>query len=133
VDDILIASRHRDSIERIKGELANHFTIKDLGAAKYCLGIEVSRDREEIHLSQGGYIRDMLHKFGMNDCKPTRTPMDPGIKLHEIDNDSEANDPSLSFRELIGSLMYLAQGTRPDIAYAVSALSQWNTSYQRTH
>jgi len=80
VDNILIASRHRDSIERIKGELAKHFIIKDLGAVKYCLGI-VSRDREGIHLSQAGYIRGTLHKFGMNDCKPVSTLMD-GIKLY---------------------------------------------------
>lgn len=72
----------------------------------------------------------MISRFGMIDCKPIRTSMEAGTKFDATD-DSDSNGPSVPFRELLGSLMYLAQGTRPDIAHAVSALSQWNTSYSR--
>ncbi|KYN22643.1 Copia protein [Trachymyrmex cornetzi] len=69
----------------------------------------------------------------MSDCKPTHTPLDSGIKFHDIENDKDINNPALPYRALLGSLMYLAQGTRPDIAYAVSALSQFSTRYNKTH
>ncbi|XP_019888500.1 uncharacterized protein LOC109611240 [Ooceraea biroi] len=132
VDDIIFASRNDTNIKRLKEELAKRFTIKDLGNARYCLGIEIDRDRKGIHLSQSGYIRDVLKKFGMSDCKPVRTPFETGIKLHD-NNDLDADNAQVSYRELIGSLMYLAQGTRPDIAHAVSSLSQWNTSFKKIH
>lgn len=132
VDDILIASRDFARIKELKENLAKYFAIKDLGDVKYCLGIEVSRNREGTYLSQSGYIRDVLARFGMSDCKPVRTPLDPNVKLHDPDGSNKEN-PDVPYRELIGSLMYLAQGTRPDIAFAVSALSQWCTSYNQIH
>jgi len=91
------------------------------------------RNKEGICLSQAGYIRDTLEKFGMRDCKPARTPLDAGAKLHELKDEDDISDPALLYRELLDSLMYLAQGTRPDIAYAVNALSQYNTCYSKTH
>jgi len=76
---------------------------------------------------------DTLERFGMRDCKPARTPLNAGAKLHELKDEDDISDPGLPYRELLGSLMYLAQGTCPDIAYAVSALSQYNTCYSKTH
>jgi len=58
--------------------------IRDFGSAKYCLGIEVLRNKEEIHLS--GYIRNTLERFGMRDCKPAQTPLDAGVKLLLLKN-----------------------------------------------
>lgn len=51
VDDILIVSNDRDAESRVKKGLARLFRVKDLGQAKYCLGIEIQRDGESIHLS----------------------------------------------------------------------------------
>ncbi|XP_018398526.1 PREDICTED: uncharacterized mitochondrial protein AtMg00810-like [Cyphomyrmex costatus] len=133
VDDILITSRDTHAIQELKKKLSDAFMIKDLGDVKYCLGIEVTRDREGIHLSQASYIRDVLNKFKMSDCKPVRTPMETGIKLHSVQDDTATNDPEIPYKELVGSLMYIAQGTRPDIAYAVSALSQFNSCYTMAH
>jgi hypothetical protein len=68
----------------------------------------------EFFLSQGKYTIDILHKFGILDCKTMSTPMVSNLKkLHESDSGSDLVDPS-SYRQLIGSLMYLIH-TKPDI------------------
>ena len=83
VDDMLIISNDKERERQIKSELSKAFTIKDLGEAKYCLGIEIDRTRERLCLSQPGYIRDILIKFGMSDSKPVSTPLALGAKLSE--------------------------------------------------
>lgn len=87
VDDILIAYRDKVAITQLKEEFSKNFEIRDLGNARYCLGIEISRSREGICLFQAGYIRDILDRFGMVDCKPVRTPLESGIKLHDTTDD----------------------------------------------
>lgn len=131
VDDILIVSNSIEKERFIKSKLSQAFKIKDLGPAKYCLGIEIRQEEDKIYLSQSGYIRDILMKLGMQDSKPVSTPLASGTKLTlETQENDDDNHP---FRELIGALMYLAVGTRPDIAYAVSALSQFNSCHNHSH
>ena len=113
--------------------LSNIFEIKDLGTMAYCLGMECVQRINEISIYQSGYIRDVLDRFGMSDSKPVATPMDPGTKLEKDEGESSPNEEELPYRELIGSLMYLAVCTRPDIAFAVSYLSQFNSCYNKSH
>ncbi|KAL6329631.1 hypothetical protein AAG906_022852 [Vitis piasezkii] len=82
--------------------------MKDLGPLKYFLGIEVSRSSEGIFLSQRKYALDILQETGMSGCQPVNTPIEEGLKLCR----------------LVGRLMYLAH-TRPDLAYALSVVSQY--------
>nr|XP_012153675.1 PREDICTED: uncharacterized protein LOC105664311 [Megachile rotundata] len=122
VDDILIASNNKSRVNEIKVELSRRFLTRDLGT------------RESLTLSQESYIKDVLNRFHMEDCNPVKTPLAVGAKLEE---ESEGNngDPELPYRELIGALMYIALGTRPDISHAVSVLSSaitWESRKQRT-
>ncbi|CAL1678208.1 unnamed protein product [Lasius platythorax] len=48
---------------------------------KYCLGLEFTRYEKEITVKQKGYINDVLNRFGMLECKPVSTPLEPGLKL----------------------------------------------------
>ena len=133
VDDILIISNDESRERQIKSKLSQAFTIKDLGIAKYCLGIEIQQDKDKLCLSQAGYIRDVLKKFGMWESKPVSTPLALGSKLSVDAEEDQDSNTTYPFRELMGALMHLAIGTRPDIAHAVSALSQFNGCYKRTH
>ncbi|XP_071569781.1 uncharacterized protein [Temnothorax nylanderi] len=67
----------------------------------------------------------------MIDCKPSRTPLVVGSKL--LKEDTTENRDNIPYRELTGALMYVATGTRPDIAHAVSVLCQFNDCYNESH
>ena len=77
VDDILIASNNKSKVEKLKSELSREFEMKDLGAAKRILGIEIKRDRKKklLYLSEELYLRKVLERFGMSNSKLVTTPM----------------------------------------------------------
>jgi len=131
VDDINIAFNDPGRVEEIKAKLASKFKIKDLGRAKYCLGIEINQEGNQIMLSQGGYIREVLDRFGMTNCKAIRTSLAFGSKLMKSENVSL--DSRFPYKQLIGALMYLETGTRPDIAHAMSVLGQYNDCFDESH
>ena len=75
---------------------------------------------------------DILHIFGMEDCKSMNTLMYSNLrKHHDTDIGSDPVDPTL-YRQLIGLLMYLGH-SRPDIFYVVSILSQFMTGPRHIH
>jgi len=132
VDDILIVSNDQSREKKIKEKLTQSFKIKDLGEARYCLGFEIQRKGNSIYLSQRSYVQEILNRFGMQDCKPVSTPLAPGVKLIK-DSEAMINENTFPFKELLGSLMYAALGTRPDIAHALSMLGQFSSCYSRDH
>lgn len=67
----------------------------------------------------------MPETYKMKDCKNFPSPMEMGLKL-PIGNQ---RDDTYDYKGLIGSLMYIAVCTRPDITYAVNHLSQFNESF----
>jgi hypothetical protein len=123
VDDLFLIDTERLIVE-CKYALASEFEMKDLGMMHYFLGLEVWQRTDEIFLSQGKYTVEKLKKFELLNLKLMATPMVTNMKkLCVSSSDSDEIDPT-PYRQLIGSLMYLVN-TRPDIFYAVSALSQF--------
>jgi hypothetical protein len=97
--------------------------MKDLDLLHYFLSLEFWQKSGEIFLSQGKYAVDVLRRFGMMDCKSMTTPMISNLKkLRDQVKGSDPEYPTL-YRQIIGSLLYLVH-TRPNICYAVNALSQ---------
>ncbi|KAL0281564.1 UNVERIFIED_CONTAM: hypothetical protein PYX00_002512 [Menopon gallinae] len=129
VDDILLFSKNSKTIRTFIGRLAEVFKLRNLGEAKHCLGIEIHRGQGNLKINQPSYIQAVLERFGMSDCKPVTSPVDVSIRLEKEKKTSN----NLPFRELIGALMWLSVATRPDIAYAVNSLSQFNNCFGRTH
>lgn len=107
----------------LKGELSQRFEMSDLGEAKVCLGLEITRDRENrvLQVSQERYANKVLERFSMNNSKPVVTPMEG--QLGGKDDNNLA--PNVPYRQVIGSLMYLMVDTRPDIAFAVGRLCRF--------
>jgi hypothetical protein len=83
VDDILIAGKCHSAIDETKAMLKSEFEMKDLGAAKRPLGMDISRDRSQgsLWLSQSQYIEKVLHKFHMSQEKPIVIPLPAHFKL----------------------------------------------------
>jgi len=127
VDDILALAKTQDEIQFVYESLSRKFKLRNLGPVKKFLGLDIYRPTPTgpVYLSQSTYARKMLHKFNLAKCNPVKTPCESSIHLHKRTPDEESANGEL-YRQMIGSLMFLAQYARPDIAYAVSALSQFN-------
>lgn len=122
VDDGLIAGSNDECIRDVISHLRGQFemTIVNVGCF---LGLEIERLADgSIFLHQSAYARKILQKFEMEECNAVATPSDPNQVLERVENAERLNYP---YRELIGSLMYLAVGTRPDICYAVGKASRF--------
>ncbi|KAH9670812.1 Integrase catalytic domain-containing protein [Citrus sinensis] len=132
VDDMLIASKNRDEIERLKKQLASEFEIKDLGDAQRILGMKIRRDKKNgsVWLTQKSYLKKVLERFGMDDkTKPVCTPLAPHFKLSSSScpRSQEERDymARVPYASVVGSLMYVMVCTRPDISQAVSMVSRY--------
>lgn len=135
VDDILIATKSKHEVDEVIILLGEKFDIKSMGKAKYLLGWEIERNETNgtIHIRQEKYINKILRRFHMQNCKGTTTPMEQ-IVANENNNDSKKQKvEEYPYQELIGSLMYLSQGTRPDITFATTYLSQFNKNFTEKH
>ena len=73
-------------------------------------------------MSQEQYAEELLKRFNMSECKPANTPAEKGLEFTEISDKDRVNFP---YRQAIGSLVYLATATRPDISWIISKLSQY--------
>lgn len=130
VDDILFASSSLAAIQSLKSALASTFDARDLGEPSQFLFISIQRDSSGIKLSQPRMIDDLLAKFNMTDCKPRTLPIAKGA----LDVEGTPLDTSkFPYSTLIGSLLYIAMCTRPDIAFAVSTLSRYLSCPTTTH
>ena len=103
--------------------------MKDLGAVARFLGMGVVRDRARrvITLTSTTHIDEMLTMFSMQDCKPAATPLPHKVVLGPRGPDEEALPPQTPYRSLVGSLLYVAMWTRPDIAFAVSQVARFQS------
>ncbi|KAL6343079.1 hypothetical protein AAG906_017891 [Vitis piasezkii] len=121
VDDIILTGDDVIDMERLKQKLATEFEMKDLGSLRYFLGIEVARNKIGISVSQRKYVLDLLGETGLVGCKPVETLVDSNVKI----DTQKVNNPvdSGRYQHLVGKLIYLSY-TRPDIAFAVSWVSQ---------
>ncbi|KAL0434903.1 UNVERIFIED_CONTAM: Retrovirus-related Pol polyprotein from transposon RE2, partial [Sesamum radiatum] len=122
VDDVLVVSPSLALITSVKDYLHSLFTIKDLGIARYFLGLQIARSTAGLSLTQTKYIHDILTDTGLLSTKSVATPLPQGIKLCS-DSDSLLSDPE-PYRRLVGRLLYLGF-TRSDISYGVQQLSQF--------
>lgn len=140
VDDFIGAMSNPTEAMRFKSELRSLWEIKDLGIAKFCLGIAIERDlaNRHIYISQTALIDKTLALFKMADCNPVATPMETKKSLTKIPavplSDSNINElKTLPYRRLVGLMMYIAIGSRPDIALAVQKLCQFLSCYNYEH
>ena len=127
VDDILIMGSNNEVIKTTKEMFNIKFDMKDLVVADVILRIKISKTLDGLILSQSHYIEKILNKFKQDDSNPMRTHVDVNIHL------SKNNGKSLSQQEYaqeIGSLMYVMNCTRPNIAYAISKLSRYTQVIQ---
>jgi len=122
VDDMVVTRNDPEERKNLQNYLSKEFKMTDLGPLKYFLGIEVSRSKKGIFLSQRKYTLDLLQKTGISACQLAYTPVEEGLKLY-VDPNQIPVDKSM-YQKLVGRLMYLAH-IRLNLAYALSIISQF--------
>lgn len=128
VDDLLLAGTDIECVNETKDLLKKHFCMKDLGIAKYFLGISIEQNiiNGILKINQKTFLKQILQKINMSDCKSVATPMDSKCKTDcLIREGSETQELETKCRKLIGSLLYATLGSRPDLCASVSILSRF--------
>ena len=129
VDDQAIMGPSIDVIRKFEGELASKFKMKDLGALTHILGVEVKRDQQRriLTLHQSSYVQQVLERYGMSDCNPTKLPFSPHLTFSPDDEPILNPDPKAitDYRAKVGSLIYAMKQTRVDICYPLGILQEW--------
>lgn len=96
----------------------------------------MTRDTEKgtLKWDQSAYVRDLLEEEDLSDCKAVNIPMKAGSTIEMSEHDDYEEADLRPYQRLIGKLMYLSCGTRPDIAFIVGQLSRHNAGPQtRSH
>ena len=124
VDDIVATSENQEALEWLQGEIKKNFKITDQGPLSSVLNVDVLRTPTGISLGQPGYINKILERFQMDSGKTAFTPLPTSGIAHPEDPSYCSEEDKELFQQLVGSVNYLACYTRPDIAFAVHALSR---------
>lgn len=129
VDDMIIIGNN-DNIKSTKKMLSRNFDMKDMGLADIILGMKISKTSDGYSLSQCYYVEKVLDKFDKDGTETVRTPMEVVSKLCKNRGESVGQ---LEYARVIGSLMYLMDCTRPDIANSVNKLARYTSNPSHQH
>ena len=138
VDDLNIIGTDEE-IKEVISYLKQEFEMKDLGKTKYCLGLQIEHVKNGIFVYQSNYTKKVIKRFHMDKSNPLSTPMvvrsldvvkDP---FRPCEESEQILGPEVPYFSAIGALMYLANCTRPDIAFAVNLLARFSSAPTKRH
>lgn len=134
VDDLIVITKTEEAMITLKSKIESRFKMKDMGKLHYCLGISIVQDEEKkiLWMHQEQYILKLIEKFGQADAQKYETPSDLNVKLVKEDNISKPTDQE-KYQSIVGSLLYAAMATRPDIAQAVGVISKFCSCPNESH
>jgi len=130
VDDIVYTGSSERLLSEFKREMMQRYEMSDIGLLHHFLGMGILQTDQGVFIHQSKYVKSLLSKFGLDDCKPVSIPLATGEKLKKVDG-SELADEGL-YRRIVGSLLYLT-ATRPDLMYTASLLSRFMTGPTKIH
>ena len=131
VDDMLIVAKFMSEVNKLKTLLRREFDMKDLGATKKILGMEIRRDKAvgRLWLSQSSYVGKVLERFSMENSKLVSTPLANHFRLSITQypkTDDEVEDMlKVPYASVVGCLMYAMVCSTLNLAQAVSAVSKF--------
>jgi hypothetical protein len=132
VDDAIFCGPLRALVKELKEVFMKKWETRDLGELTEFLRIHIVREGKIVHIDQSAYLKTVLQHCGMQNAKAAATPLLAGYVPKPSDTTA---DPELRsrFQTVIGSLLYLMLGTCPDIAFAVTKLSQYAANPAKEH
>jgi hypothetical protein len=137
VDDMLIVGK-RDDVDKMKKRILKEWKGKDLGPVDCFVGFEITRNRRNrtLTITQSTFIRKLLERTKMTNANSTSLPIPAGTVLKSVDEDDESlleGDEITVYRQIVGSVLYLSNNTRPDTSYAVGQLARFMSKPAAIH
>ncbi|KAL6138174.1 hypothetical protein ACLB2K_063459 [Fragaria x ananassa] len=128
-----------EELSRIAEYLKKEFEMKDLGKTKYCLGLQIEHSATGVLVHQSAYTEKILKHFSMDKAHSLSTPM--VVRSLDIHNDpfrprqddEDTLGPKVPYMSVVGALLYLAQCTRPYIAFAVNVFARYSSAPTTRH
>ena len=120
-------------------KLKNEFEMKGLDKTKFCLGLQIEHLPDGILIHQSTYIKKVLKHFHMDKAHLLSTSM--VVRSLDVKKDpfrpqevgEETLGPEVPYFSAISALMYLANCTRPDIAFSVNLLARYSSAPTLRH
>ena len=134
VDDINLFGPSEHNIQSAQAGLADKFAMKDLGPVSYYLGMNISYSKEgSIHLCQETFILQIIERYGLQDLKTSKIPMDPSFKLRTNTGEPLPKNQQQWYHSMVGSLNYLATVSRLDVALATGIVGRFCANPSQEH
>jgi hypothetical protein len=130
VDDIIFGSDDDRLSHKFSKEMQSEFEMSLLEELSFFLGLQIHQSKQGVFISQTKYIREMLKRFGMEDCKLVITPMKTSCKLSKDDGSKSIDQRQ--YRSMIGNLLYVT-ASRPDVMQAVGQVAQFQAAPKESH
>jgi hypothetical protein len=89
VDDIIFGSNIELMSKKFAAAMQQEFEMSMLGELSFFLGLQIHQSERGIFISQSKYLKEILKKFGMENCAPVSTPMTTSCKLNKDDDAPE--------------------------------------------
>ena len=130
VDDIIFGCTDQRYSDEFAYMMSEEYQMSMMGELKFFLGLQIRQQRNGIFISQEKYLKDVLRKFGMQDCKGVKIPMPTNGHLCTDENGIDFDHKV--YRSMIGSLLYLC-ASRPDIMLSVCMCARFQAAPKESH
>lgn len=134
VDDLIITGPDKNKINDLVSKITKQIKLEKIGNINQFLGMEITTeyDKQIINMNQNKYTVNLLERFDKNNMNPVTSPVEMGINLERsLETASETNIHK--YQQQVGSLIYLAINTRPDIAFAVNRCARYMANPNESH
>ena len=132
VDDAMFFGPDQKVVLSKKRQFMDKWECRDLGETQEFLRMRIARNNNNVEVDQVTYLEKILQRFNMANAKVSKTPLPEGYNPQNYTGQVDPERRSL-YQQVIGSLLYLMLGTRPDICFAVTKMSQFASNPSQEH
>jgi Reverse transcriptase (RNA-dependent DNA polymerase) len=130
VDDIIFGSTNPVLIKEFSSLMGSEFEMSMMRELIFFLGLQIKQMKDDIFISQTKYAKELVKKFGLDDCKTSKRPMAIDANLG-ADEGGRSTDIQ-QYRAMIGSLLYLT-ASRPNIMFFVCLCAKYQANPKESH
>ena len=135
VDDVVFVAHDSKKIEAMIQKLKDAgYDLDTEGEISAFLGIQIDKVQDSFSLTQTGLISKIIKYARMEDCNSDRTPASTSALGSDVDGELWIDSKEgFEYASAVGMLLYLANNTRPDIAFAVHQCARFTHAPRLSH